>query len=97
MTPLHLATLGGHVEVIRTLLDCPDINVVMFVRRVEAELLHRSRFFLQHAKNKDGKTALEFCQQNPNRDWQLCTELIKKFLQKPVRSSLSLSIRRRRV
>jgi len=42
-------------------------------------------FFLEHAKNKDGKTALDFCQQNPNPDWQSCTELIRKFLQKPVR------------
>jgi ankyrin repeat protein len=28
MSPLHLAALGGRAEVIRILLDCPDINVV---------------------------------------------------------------------
>ena len=28
MSPLHLAALGGRVEVTRILLDCPDINVV---------------------------------------------------------------------
>lgn len=28
MSPLHLAAISGRVEVIRILLDCPDINVV---------------------------------------------------------------------
>ncbi len=28
MSPLHLAAIGGRAEVIRILLDCPDINVV---------------------------------------------------------------------
>ena len=28
MSPLHLAAIGGRTEVIRILLDCPDINVV---------------------------------------------------------------------
>ncbi len=28
MSPLHLAAIGGRKEVIRILLDCPDINVV---------------------------------------------------------------------
>ena len=28
MSPLHLAALAGHAEVVRILLDCPDINVV---------------------------------------------------------------------
>ena len=28
MSPLHLAAIGGRSEVIRILLECPDINVV---------------------------------------------------------------------
>ena len=34
MSPLHLAAIGGRVEVIRILLDCPDINVVRLSTRI---------------------------------------------------------------
>ena len=81
MSPLHLAALGGHAEVIRILLECPDINVVQFSTGLSRVVPFR---FFQHAKNKDGKRAIDFCKENPNHDWQLCTELIERFLQKPV-------------
>ncbi|CAF1162272.1 unnamed protein product [Rotaria sordida] len=97
-SPLHHAAWHGHHRIVELLLRSKRFSVNA-VDNSHMSPLHLAalggqsevvRILLDcpdinvHAKNKDGKTALDFCQQNPNRDWQLCTELIEKFLQKPL-------------
>ncbi|CAF0922407.1 unnamed protein product [Rotaria sp. Silwood1] len=97
-SPLHHAAWHGHHRIVELLLRSKRFSVNA-VDNSHMSPLHLAalggraevvRILLDcpdinvHAKNKDGKTALDFCKQNPNRDWQLCTELIEKFLQKPL-------------
>ncbi|CAF1311781.1 unnamed protein product [Adineta steineri] len=97
-SPLHHAAWHGHHRIVELLLRSKRFSVNA-VDNSHMSPLHLAalggrsetiRILLDcpdinvHAKNKDGKTALDFCQQNPNRDWQSCTELIEKFLQKPL-------------
>lgn len=96
-SPLHYAAWHGHHRIVELLLRSKRFSVNA-VDNSHMSPLHLAaiggrseviRILLDcpdinvYAKNKDGKTALDFCEQNPNRDWQLCTELIKQFLQKP--------------
>ncbi|UJR36273.1 hypothetical protein I4U23_029003 [Adineta vaga] len=97
-TPLHHAAWHGHHRIVELLLRSKRFSVNA-VDNAHMSPLHLAalagraeviRILLEcpdinvHAKNKDSKTAFDFCQQNPNHDWQLCTELIQKFLQKPL-------------
>jgi len=96
-TPLHHAAWHGHHRIVDLLLRSKRFSVNA-VDNAHMSPLHLAalgghaeviRILLDcpdinvHAKNKDGKTALDFCQQNPSRDWQMSRELIERFLQKP--------------
>ncbi|CAF4295014.1 unnamed protein product [Rotaria socialis] len=97
-SPLHHAAWHGHHRIVELLLRSKRFSVNA-VDNSRTSPLHLAalggrveviRILLDcpdinvHAKNKDGKAALDFCRQNPSHDWQLCTELIEKFLQKPL-------------
>ncbi|CAF2386297.1 unnamed protein product [Rotaria sp. Silwood2] len=97
-SPIHHAAWHGHHRIVELLLRSKRFSVnavdnshmsplhlaAVGGRAEVARILLDCPDINVHAKNKDGKTALDFCKQNPNRDWQICTELIEKFLQKPV-------------
>ncbi|CAF2079834.1 unnamed protein product [Rotaria magnacalcarata] len=97
-SPLHHAAWHGHHRIVELLLRSKRFSVNA-VDNSHTSPLHLAalggrvdvvRILLDcpdinvHAKNKDGKAALDFCRQNPSHDWQLCTELIEKFLQRPL-------------
>ncbi|KAL5005984.1 hypothetical protein ScPMuIL_017142 [Solemya velum] len=99
--PIHWAAWYGHIEAVRTLLEkgCSP-NIVNDTRATPLHIAARKgfpdivRLLLQHADidciacDKSGKTALDFCEQEQDRNHKKCLDHIKASISRPSQISV---------
>ena len=85
MTALHYAALQGHTNVVKVLLEHPDIDAVSLILPSSSSSGKKLQdLILKICKNHEGKTSLNMCEHNPKSDWFACSELLRNHLSSPV-------------
>lgn len=91
-TCLHHACIFGFVDVVKLLINHPDIDLVI-ISHIIVYFYPKLNQMFKNCKNSDGKTCLNICEASNNSSSKICADLIKNRLKQAVNLTLNLDFK----